>query len=115
MLTDAEWQQVEPHLRNAVEQIKGYREKHACSLAEATSKGFGQEALKLYSQMTGFTETNPNALFHHRLSLYGPPCRSCGKPLRTPQARYCAMCSADHGNPDTDVPASTNSTPTGEA
>jgi hypothetical protein len=92
MLTEEEWAVVSPHLSNAVEQIKRYREEHGGSLAEASQRGFGQRALELYEQLTGFKETNAGALFHHRLSMYGPPCRSCGKPLRTPQARYCAMC-----------------------
>jgi ATP phosphoribosyltransferase regulatory subunit HisZ len=95
MLTEEEWQVVSPHLGNAIEQIKRYREEHGCSLAEATAKGLGQRALEMYEEITGFKETNPNALFHHRLSMYGPPCHVCGKPLRTPQARYCAMCSAE--------------------
>lgn len=95
MLTDDEWEEVSPSLANAVSQIKDYRELHKCSLAEATAKGFGQEALVAYERITGFKETNPNALFHHRLSIYGPPCRACGKPLRTPQARFCALCSTE--------------------
>jgi hypothetical protein len=95
MLTEDEWERVAPHLANAVAQIKQYRDEHQCSLSEAHAKGFGQQALAAYEQITGFKETNPNALFHHRLSIYGPPCHACGKPLRTPQARYCAMCSAE--------------------
>lgn len=95
MLTEEEWETVSPHLANAVTQIKRYREAHHCSLSEAHAKGFGQQALSAYEQITGFKETNPNALFHHRLSIYGPPCHACGKPLRTPQARYCAICSAE--------------------
>jgi hypothetical protein len=95
MLTEGEWEQVAPWLANAVTQIKAYREMHQCSLAEASTKGFGQEGLIAYERITGFKETNPNALFHHRLSIYGPPCRECGKPLRTPQARYCAICSTE--------------------
>ena len=95
MLTEEEWVVVSPHLSNAVEQIKSYREEHHCSLAEANRNGFGKRALEIYERLTGFKETKPNALFHHRLSIYGPPCHSCGKPLRTPQARFCAMCSAE--------------------
>ncbi|HEX6705213.1 MAG TPA: hypothetical protein VF169_10665 [Albitalea sp.] len=94
MLTEEEWALVAPHLTNGIEQIKRYREQHGCSLAEA-HKAFGQKALAIYAQITGFDETNANALFHHRLSIYGPPCHACGKPLRTPQAKYCAMCSAE--------------------
>ncbi len=95
MLTDDEWEEVAPSLTNAISQIKEYRELHQCSLGEATAKGFGKAALVAYKRITGFKETNPNALFHHRLSMYGPPCRACGKPLRTPQARFCAMCSTE--------------------
>ncbi len=49
-------------------------------------------ALALYQQMTGMEETHVNAIHHHRISLYGPPCPACEKPLRTPKARMCAAC-----------------------
>ena len=70
MLTEDEWERVSPHLANAVTQIKQYREEHQCSLSEAHAKGFGQQALAAYEQITGFKETNPNALFHRRLYLW---------------------------------------------
>ncbi|MCP3099122.1 hypothetical protein LZ198_09600 [Myxococcus sp. K15C18031901] len=59
----------------------------------------GLEALfapvcEAYTRLTGFAETNANAVMPHRLSLYGPPCAACGKPLRTPEARHCAACGA---------------------
>lgn len=96
MLTDDGWEEVSSLLVNTMNQVKAYRELHQCSLAEANANEFGNEALAAYERITGFKETNPNALFHHRLSIYGAPCLACGKPRRTPQARFCAMCSAEH-------------------
>jgi hypothetical protein len=46
--------------------------------------------LDYYNNLTGFGETEPNAIFHHRISQYGPPCENCGKPYRTPKASFCA-------------------------
>lgn len=48
--------------------------------------------LEEYRQITGMEETNPNAIMHHRIAQYGPPCTQCGKPLRTPEASFCAAC-----------------------
>ena len=50
--------------------------------------------LREYERITGKRETNVNAFYHHQLSLYGPPCANCGKPLRTPRARFCGYCMA---------------------
>jgi hypothetical protein len=47
-----------------------------------------------YERMTGFHETNFNAIYHHRLSLYGPPSQNCEKPLRSPKAKLCGACMA---------------------
>ncbi|HEU4556665.1 MAG TPA: hypothetical protein VFS20_02405 [Longimicrobium sp.] len=55
----------------------------------AASPGAGREADEMF---TGVEETVPNAVWHHVASLYGPPCRDCAKPLRTPQAKLCAAC-----------------------
>jgi hypothetical protein len=61
------------------------------NMAEIKERMFGP-VLREYERVTGFRETNPNAVYHHRLSLYGSPCSNCGKPLRTQRARYCAAC-----------------------
>ena len=49
-------------------------------------------ALREYERITGFHETNPMALYHHQVVLYGPPCEHCGKPLRTPDSKICGAC-----------------------
>jgi len=77
MLDDDEHRRVTSQPTN--ERGKNMQERFAAILAE-------------YQRITGFRETNPNAVWHHRLSIYGPPCRVCGKPLRTPQAKVCGSC-----------------------
>ncbi len=48
--------------------------------------------IDFHERLTGVRETNPNAIIHHALAFYGPPCENCGKPYRTPQATLCAAC-----------------------
>lgn len=51
-----------------------------------------KELLDYYNNLTGFGETEPNAILHHAISMYGPDCESCGKPYRTPEAKLCVAC-----------------------
>lgn len=67
--------------------------------AEVARSGLGaalpkrlQAIREAYERLTGLAEANANAIMHHRLAQYGPPCAACGKPLRTPRARFCAAC-----------------------
>jgi len=78
MLDDAEYMRVFALLNNG----------NSRSLRDSL---FGS-VLDEYERITGRRETNPNAIFHHRFSIYGPPCFKCGKPLRTPRARLCGSC-----------------------
>ena len=80
-------------LIRSVTAIQRYRAEHGVGIQEADLATRGA-ALALYETLTGVRETNPLALWHHRASFYGPPCRECGIPLRTPQASPGVACGA---------------------
>lgn len=93
MLTDEEWVEFGPLLHRTLERIKQVRAETGAGIREAQQIA-GKEALARYAELTGFVETNVQALWHHLRSIYGPACQVCGKPLRTKQARHCAGCGA---------------------
>ena len=92
MLNEAEWEQLYPLLSSFVSDIKRYREYNGASIEQVTAATASDPALERYFELTGFKETNINALWHHRISRYGDPCPQCGKPLRTHVARMCPEC-----------------------
>ena len=94
MLNEQEWDLMEPALTQSILDIQEYRAANGCSLGEALKQAHGQSALRLYRELTGSSETNVAKIWHHRLSIYGPPCHACGKPLRTSQASFCPACGA---------------------
>jgi hypothetical protein len=61
------------------------------SMADREDRFYGP-VVREYERVTGVHGTHYTEVYHHRLSLYGPPCSSCGKPLRTPTAKFCAAC-----------------------
>lgn len=50
------------------------------------------DVLAEFERLTGYPETNVNAVWHHRIANHGPPCPRCGKVLRTPVAYKCFEC-----------------------
>ena len=98
MLDENEWPEVSAALTQGLRNIQAARAATGASLAEvmagARPQGHYAEALDLYERITGYRETNPLAIWHHRASIYGPPCSSCGTPLRTPEASLCVACGA---------------------
>jgi predicted Zn-ribbon and HTH transcriptional regulator len=91
MLTESEWDEVHPLLIARIKAIQTYRSEHNASLKEAI-KNIKDEACKKYEEITGFHETNAEAIWHHRLSEHGPECTNCGFLLRSKNASYCANC-----------------------
>ena len=71
---------------------KSHRNAQGATLPESGIDSFFAEARAFYSETSGAPETHQNEIWHHRLSMFGPPCTGCGKPLRTPQAKLCAEC-----------------------
>jgi len=65
----------------------------AINRAHDTKRDVSKVILAEYEKMTGFVETNRSAVQHHIASFFGPPCKACGKPLRTPRAKLCAACT----------------------
>ena len=92
MLDEKEWNQVHPLLVVNKQQL-AENARAAKRLGEEFSiDAMFEPACDKYFEITGFRETNHNAIWHHRISLYGKPCKKCGKPLRTPKASFCAAC-----------------------
>jgi hypothetical protein len=90
-LTLDEWKEVHPLLVVDMERIKSIRRATGEALQSAIDS-LRHTACERYAEITGVEETNPNALWHHHLDLYGRECAACGQLFRTPQARFCAQC-----------------------
>jgi hypothetical protein len=59
--------------------------------------GWVRHIIEGYERITGVPETDLSKINDHRLSLYGPPCSNCGKPLRSPKTKFCAACGQSAG------------------
>ena len=94
MLDETEWAEFEPALVEALEELQSRRATAGVSLSDALASPYGRRALMLHERLTGEPATEIEPLWHHRASMYGPPCAVCSKPLRTPRARLCAYCGA---------------------
>ncbi len=91
MLTEEEWDDLYPILSQDKEFIVSKRKETNLTLGDVLNQ-FETPACKKFYKMTGYKISDPNAIWHHRNSLLGNDCKNCGKPLRTPQAEFCAAC-----------------------
>jgi hypothetical protein len=92
MLDEEEYALIHQMFRNAIPAAKENRKKNNLSTNELTMEEIFLPVREKYKEITGFEETNHGAILHHRISIYGEPCTNCGKPLRTPEASFCAAC-----------------------
>jgi hypothetical protein len=96
MLDEEEFAVVELSLARAVNEIKVNARHQPPAIKEEFVKEKYRPVLEAYRKMTGHNAMcHPSHMLHHRISKYGPPCKQCGKPLRTPKAIHCAACGAD--------------------
>ena len=98
MLEENEWSELEPLLKDQLKSVKQYREEHDVDL-ETALENIYKPATEKYFELTGYKETNHNAIWHHRLSDYGKECSNCGHLYRTSRASYCANCGKEANNP----------------
>ena len=94
MLDESEYREVFRLYGEGISASKAFRQKWGLPVEGMEKEIRFKPLLDRYEQMTGLRETNPNAVMHHRLSLYGPPCVRCGKPMRSPSAKLCGSCMA---------------------
>ena len=94
MLDEQEFTEIASLFRAGMTSVKAYREETGTPLESVPLREHYAQMLARYEAITSYKETNPTAVLHHRISLYGPPCSRCGKPLRTPKAKICGSCMA---------------------
>ena len=92
MLDEKEFTVVSKLYSECMHGARTMRMKNDLPLNETPISALFKPVREAYFQMTGMDESNENAIMHHRISLYGPACDYCGKPLRTPRASFCAAC-----------------------
>jgi hypothetical protein len=92
MLDEGEFAAVSQLYREAFRASKEFRQQWGIPLEQASIHDRFKPIRLKYEQLTGMKECHENAIMHHRISMYGEPCKSCGKPLRTPSAKICGAC-----------------------
>lgn len=92
MLDESEYAVILDLYRHGMQATKEFRVEHGLPIDNCSIEERFRPLLAAYQRLTGFEETVPAAVMHHRILLYGPPCAHCGKPLRSPGARICAAC-----------------------
>jgi len=91
MLTDEEFAEVSALRVECMSFSEEIQKKYGLNKKGGIDERF-KPALDKYFEITGFKETNINAVVHHVISQFGPDCKKCNKPLRSPDAAKCVEC-----------------------
>jgi hypothetical protein len=92
MLDEVEYGEVSALYQEAIKATKEYRQRRNIPLKGVPIDELFRPVRTRYEELTGLKDCHENAIMHHRIFLYGSPCKQCGKPLRTPQAKLCGAC-----------------------
>jgi hypothetical protein len=92
MLDEDEYGEIACLYKEGMSATKEFRQRWGIPLERASIEQRFQPVRTHYERLTGMKECHENAILHHRLSLYGPPCSHCRKPLRSPTAKLCGSC-----------------------
>ena len=92
MLDEVEFAEVAKLHSASIKAVKHFRETTGSDLKHPAIPDLFLPVRQKYEHLTGVKNCMRNAIMHHRIAIYGPPCDRCGKPLRTPKAKLCAGC-----------------------
>lgn len=91
MLDEDEFRVIGDLYNQSLDAVQKWREDNGNTSQPPMAEIF-QPLREKYQYITGTVDENHVAIMHHRISMYGPECKSCGRPLRTTQASMCAEC-----------------------
>ena len=92
MLDEKEFKIIAKLYHQAFSATKEFRVEHKLPIENCSIDDRFRPVRETYEKMTGMKDCHQNVVMHHRISIYGEPCKNCGKPLRTLQANFCAAC-----------------------
>jgi len=92
MLAEREYAPMMKAYRDCLRRAKDLRRQTGKAVSDPDVQACFGPVAAMYEDITGRAGADPQEIMRHRLSLLGPPCAACAKPLRTRKARRCAEC-----------------------